>query len=154
MGLGSLTFNQEPAAGDTGFFCLVSISCQIPRAAPPSGLGQLPSRPASHEIPRAGALTNPMAKVLAQGDPGRVCVDLGPRRIDAQILKSVEIKRASPVGVSGRRLGAKRPCPAEPSPASPGVQGGWQGRLVWTRPMARPASLHAHTHRAINPSHP
>lgn len=54
--------------------------------------------------------------------------------------------------MSGGRLGTKHHLPRDPVPPAPRGTGGWQGWLVRTHPMVKPAGLHAPTHPATNSS--
>ena len=156
MGFGSLTFKQEAATGDMGFFCLVGVSCKVP-----------PGKPQPQPLDGTAAFTHrfsgshysrhpdhPHGKIPGQEDPGRAHIELGlPEKNGASEnrLKSMESLICE---VSGGRLGTEHRLPQDPVPLAPRGTGRQQGWLVKrTHPVIRPASLHASTHPAT-PVHP
>ena len=77
---------------------------------------------------------------------------MGPRRTDTQSSKSMATRRASSVACQEGDWGQSTTSPWDPVPPAPQGTGGWQGWLVRTHPVVKPAGLHAPTHPATNSS--
>ena len=100
MGFGSLTFKQEAATGDMGFFCLVGVSCKVPPGKPSLSLwmGQLPSPTASQEVIIAGTLTTPMARFQVRKTQEGPTLSwgflrrMGPRRTDSSPWRASSVR--------------------------------------------------------------
>lgn len=97
VGFGSLTFKQEAATGDMGFFCLVSVSCKVPPGKPQpqplDGTAAFTHRFSGNHYSRHP--DHPHGKIPGQEDPRRAHIELGlPEKNGASEnrLKSMETR--------------------------------------------------------------